>query len=388
MAQKKVTVALILIWFIAAFLLFGINNSLISGLLIGSIFGFILHRAGLIRYSRVIGTLLLKDFKPMKFMFTGTAIAAVLYGISDLFGIGIVPRINGFLGIGHIIGGTMFGIGMAIGGLCPGTCAARFGAGKILAGAGLLGGFGGVFMYEVFFPVFSNLGGEQKFITLAMILDTPFYIPAIILGAALLGMSFFLNGIDAKKRFDPYPKNQPVLSREWGWLPSGIAAGTLIFISTAKGEYLSFAGGFLALGAHLASIFKISMQSVPALSDSTVWRSMLTIGTVFGAFFSSYIAKTIATKNDTPLFQAAISRRFVVRAVTVFLSGLLMVLGALIGGGCTTGAFMSGWPTLSIGSFLMGMTFFGTAMFTAHILYFGRYKLVNEIRQTLTLAND
>lgn len=87
------------------------------GFLIGGVFGFVLHRGGIVRYSRITGTLLMRDLKPMNFMFTGLAVAALLYGISDLLELGVVPRINGYFGIGHIVGGVLFGVGMALGGL-------------------------------------------------------------------------------------------------------------------------------------------------------------------------------------------------------------------------------------------------------------------------------
>ncbi len=87
------------------------------GFLIGAVFGFALHRGGLVRYSRVMGTLLLKDLKPMNFMFTGLAAAALLYGISDLAQFGVVPKINGYFGTGHLVGGVTFGVGMALAGL-------------------------------------------------------------------------------------------------------------------------------------------------------------------------------------------------------------------------------------------------------------------------------
>ncbi len=88
-----------------------------DGLFIGAVFGFVMHRAGLTRYSRVMGTLLLKDFKAMKFMFTGTAVAALLYGIGSLLDLGPAQRINGYFGMGHIIGGALFGAGMGMAGL-------------------------------------------------------------------------------------------------------------------------------------------------------------------------------------------------------------------------------------------------------------------------------
>ena len=45
----------------------------------------------------------------------------------------------------------------------------------------------------------------------------------------------------------------------------------------------------------------------------------------------------------------------------------IMALGAMVGGGCTTGAFLSGWPTLSIGSFAMAITFFATSMAVSNL---------------------
>ena len=88
-----------------------------TGLIIGAVFGFAMHRGGLIRYSRIMGTLLMRDFKAMNFMFTGVAVTAILYGVFDLLNIGVLPRINGYFGIGDIYGGLLFGVGMGMSGL-------------------------------------------------------------------------------------------------------------------------------------------------------------------------------------------------------------------------------------------------------------------------------
>ena len=52
--------------------------------------------------------------------------------------------------------------------------------------------------------------------------------------------------------------------------------------------------------------------------------------------------------------------------------GFGLALGAMIGGGCTTGAFISAWPTLSVGSLAMGGTFFVASMATSNLLLFTR----------------
>lgn len=254
----------------------------------------------------------------------------------------------------------------------------------------MLGIFIGVFIYEILFSTVSAIGGVPRVITLAMVFNISYGYLAIIFGVLFIGMSFFLSMIDPAKKFDKIKEEKPILQREWGWIFTGAIAGVLIFISTALGEYLSFSGGFLALGAYLSSFFGYSFTSVPSLNESTLWRAMLTLGIFPGAFLSSYLAKTLYQERVTPLFQEAFSSNMAIRGFTVFVGGIMMGFGALVGGGCTTGAFMSGWPTLSIGSFVMGGTFFMAAMVTAHIMFFGKYRLVGEVKEKmkLDLAND
>lgn len=92
-------------------------NSVIGGLATGAAFGFVLHRGGLTRYSRIMGTLMLQDLKAMKFMFTALAVTALVLGLADLAGIeALTPRINPYFGAGHFVGGVLFGVGMALGG--------------------------------------------------------------------------------------------------------------------------------------------------------------------------------------------------------------------------------------------------------------------------------
>jgi hypothetical protein len=89
----------------------------IGGLLTGAAFGFVLHRGGVTRYSRIMGMMLLRDLKPMKFMFTALAVASIGYGISELAGLDLaVPRVNPYLGWSHLVGGAIFGVGMGLSG--------------------------------------------------------------------------------------------------------------------------------------------------------------------------------------------------------------------------------------------------------------------------------
>ncbi len=363
---------------------------MLDALIIGAIFGFVLHRGGLVRYSRIVGMFLLRDFKAMKFMFMGVAVASILYGAADLLNLSLVPRINGYFGVGHLVGGALLGIGMASTGFCPGTCAARFGSGKLLAGLAVIGGFFGVYLYDNFFSLFGSLGGEPQFLTLAMILGVRYGILALALGAMFIGMSFLIDRIDPGKKHDSVYEGKPLLQREWGWLPTGAIAGLMVVLAVARGDYLSFSGAFQAAAAHLASLVGWTMESVPALSEATAFRGTLLLGAIVGALISSYIAKTIQQEKVTPMFQSAFGPNVYLRSGSSFLGGTLIVLGGLTGGGCPTGAFISGWPTLSVGSFAQGMVMFMAAIVTAHLLYIGRWNLVQVVKEKekLDLAND
>lgn len=90
---------------------------MIKGFLVGFLLGFVLHRGGMVRYSRIMGVLLLRDLKVLKFMFTGIAVAMLGYALSEHLGIELVPRINPYLGSAHLLGGILFGLGMGLSGL-------------------------------------------------------------------------------------------------------------------------------------------------------------------------------------------------------------------------------------------------------------------------------
>lgn len=119
--------------------------NVIFGLVTGFLFGYILSRTGITRYSRVMGMLLLKDFKILKFMLTAVVSSMLLfYLFGDLGMLKVIPKT---LDWGKVAGGLIFGIGMGILGYCPGTMAARIGEGKKDSILALFGMSFGIFLY-------------------------------------------------------------------------------------------------------------------------------------------------------------------------------------------------------------------------------------------------
>ena len=121
--------------------------NILFGLAVGFLFGYILTRTGITKYPRVMGMLLLKDFKILKFMLTAVTSSMILfYLLGDIGLLKVVPKNFDW---GKLVGGLIFGTGMGILGYCPGTMAARIGEGKKEAILALFGMALGILIYAL-----------------------------------------------------------------------------------------------------------------------------------------------------------------------------------------------------------------------------------------------
>ncbi len=358
-------------------------HALIMGIITGALFGAVLHKVGAIRYSRVEGMLLLRDLKIMKFAFIGVATSSILYGLVDILQIAdmthIYPRVMPYMGIAHLVGGFLFGIAMASAGFCPGTCVARVGAGKWFAIAGVIGLIVGIIAYAIIQPSLVEAGilGQKEKLTLYGVLGIPFGVLAVVWGIAFLIFAIIADWLDPAKKYIQQENNNrsllDILRGEWHWLPSGIMAGLVIAWATMQGEYLGFSGATLALVAWIAHSIGHPLSIVPNINEGIIWHAGLIIGVLPGAFLSAILSKTFKFDAVPPPFAVAVTPVPWVRLVLVFFGGFFLALGAMIGGGCTTGAFLSAYPTLSIGPMAMSATYFIVGVLTANLIYFGRW---------------
>jgi uncharacterized protein len=134
----------------------------IVALLLGVFFGFALNKAGLTKYHKIANQFRLTDMAVLKFMMTSLAVS--MMGLYLLRGLGLVtfPSVPATYVVGNVVGGLIFGVGMALTGFCPGTCAAGAGEGKtdylipgllgFLVGAGIYG-----LTYPDIFPAISSV---------------------------------------------------------------------------------------------------------------------------------------------------------------------------------------------------------------------------------------
>ncbi len=125
---------------------------------IGFVFGFGLYHAGFTDSRRIASAFYLKDVGVPVVMFS-----AIVTGMLGLWVLGL----TGFLDLSQVyflptylapmaMGGLLFGIGMALGGFCPGTAVASVATGRIDAMVFVVGFLGGSLVFGDLFPVWGD----------------------------------------------------------------------------------------------------------------------------------------------------------------------------------------------------------------------------------------
>jgi hypothetical protein len=136
----------------------GTPSSLAGALGVGIAFGWCLERAGLGSAPKLMGQFTLRDMTVLKVMFS--AIVTAMLGLFWLSWLGVVDiaRIVApltFIGP-QIAGGMVFGAGMALAGLCPGTSCVAAATGRLDGLTVAAGFFVGVLGTGLAIPAFSG----------------------------------------------------------------------------------------------------------------------------------------------------------------------------------------------------------------------------------------
>lgn len=85
-------------------------------LIIGFLFAFSLQKAGLGHYHRIVNQFRFKDNTIMKFMMSGISVGLVgIFTLKDL-GLLQLDQVPSTYVVGNLVGGLLFGVGMAIAG--------------------------------------------------------------------------------------------------------------------------------------------------------------------------------------------------------------------------------------------------------------------------------
>jgi uncharacterized membrane protein YedE/YeeE len=127
------------------------SSALIAAVLLGALFGLLLHRGGVANYNVIVNQFRFRDFTVLKIMLTAIIVGGL--GVLALNSAGLANyHIKATNLLGVVLGAAIFGVGMVVYGYCPGTAIAAAASGSVHAIVGLLGAMVGGTLYAFSFP--------------------------------------------------------------------------------------------------------------------------------------------------------------------------------------------------------------------------------------------
>lgn len=166
------------------------HGSVLLVFVIGMVFGSIIQYTKVHKFEKIGGFAMLKDTVVPKMLFFAIGLASIgLYFMIEMGWASYhVKPIN--LG-GLIIGGTIFGIAMAIFGKCPGTGPVSVAEGRIDIMVGALGGILGGLFFTLYYDEFKLIMGPNLGkLTLAEYFSDHATLSVLLFGLVLIAISF------------------------------------------------------------------------------------------------------------------------------------------------------------------------------------------------------
>ncbi len=341
-------------------------TSILSGLIIGILFGFALQRGRFCMNSAFRDIILLKEYTLLKAVIV--AIIVSMLGFHLMASLAIIQlNPKAFFWGANIVGGFIFGIGMVLAGGCASGTTYRVGEGMVGSFVALLG-----FMMSAVITGSGALREVKSYLqtttkititepgplvtttntspTLANIIGVDPWIVVMVI--AIIGIGVLAWKRKGREKTEG-SLSEKIFKRGWSWWATGIVIGIIAMIafpaSAAAGRNypLGITGGW--------STFLNTLTK----GDANVlsWETFLVIGVVIGAAIAAGIAGEFKLRAPSPR-----------RLVQQFIGGLLLGIGAVTADGCNIGHILSGVPQLAIGSIIAGFSIIIGCWVTAYIL--------------------
>jgi hypothetical protein len=112
-----------------------------------------------------------------------------------------------------------------------------------------------------------------------------------------------------------------------------------------------------------------AVRAAEGKSPKATWELMLLVGVFIGGMLSSWLSGDRATTKIPVLWQWRFGTSASKRFFFAFLGGAVMIFGARLAGGCTSGHGISGTLQLAVSSWTFITLAFATAISAAFLMY-------------------
>ena len=171
-------------------------------------------------------------------------------------------------------------------------------------------------------------------------------------------------------------QDNPILS----WKVAGMLLGLLVITATALVKPFGVSTQYVVTDAIIlhsaAPELAQSNEYLNKYGEKTDWSVgygwMLVFGMFLGSAISAFVTHRFRMRKN-PALPSMWKEQFgdskFRRLRQAFIGGVLLLFGARLAGGCTSGHMISGISQLTVGSFIFGASIFASGIITARMLY-------------------
>jgi len=327
----------------------------------GFAFGLLLAIARVNRNEVIAGMATLEDFRVAKTMAVAIGVGVFLIGILVVTGAAsyhIKPLILG----GIVFGGLIFGVGMAILGYCPGTLPVSLGQGSLDAGVGILGGLLGGLAFTAAKPALGPILGQNfgpQY--LYPVLETnplAYVLVCLVIGAVLISIAIMLH------------RSEKASGRQWLYAGAGLGLlNAILILPATAGRPVGASTTFPYIADRLVGF--TDNDYYRAITVPGNWEMWFLLGALLAGLAYALARKEFRWKFVSSHWLKHKGGAMGNRAFWAFLGGFLLLFGARMAGGCTSGLILSGVMQLASSGLVFAIFVFIAFLITGKLFYRG-----------------
>jgi uncharacterized protein len=327
-------------------------------LIFGFLFGATLQYASLNKYNTISGLATLENLAVAKAIALAIGIGSILLGV--LIGLDYASyHVKPFIVGGIVIGGLLFGAGMAILGYCPGTLAISLGEGSMDALIGIVGGLFGGWVFTLLLPSIGTiLGPDLGTISLNSLTGSGwlFYVLTSIAGILFVAASFWLD------------KKDKIKDHKWIYTGIGLALlNAIVFLKATTNRPIGASTSYPYVADFLTGTTQNEYFS--AIKSPGSWEVVFLAGAFLAGLIISVLKKDFRLTLIHSNWEKYKGTSKAKRIFWSFFGGFILILGARMAGGCTSGHILSGGMQLSISSLVFAVFVFTGLLITGRLFY-------------------
>jgi uncharacterized protein len=161
---------------------------------------------------------------------------------------------------------------------------------------------------------------------------------------------------------------------DWPWHIGGFALGLTVIFAFVTARPVGTATVYEKVIGHVLQFFSPEyVARVPHYFEKATpvadWETMFVIGLVLAGLIGRYMFVRQKGDEVPSMWNKAFGERKGRRFVQAFLGGFLLLFGARLANGCTSGHFISGGSQLALSAYIFAGAIFTSGIITAKLLY-------------------